>query len=91
MIDMENPAIVSSIITVAGGGICALLGWLGKTIYDSVKARLGKVEATLFECISNLPRCFADKTTTETRLNDHDRRLDEHGERITRVETRQTH
>ena len=92
-INFSDPAIVGSIITVMGCGLCALLGWLLKSAWDDIKRRVTTMEQTHDRCFNSLPNVFANKTQTEEkirtvdiRLDAHGIRLDEHGERIVRVE-----
>jgi proline dehydrogenase len=85
-LNFSDPAIMGSIITVMGGGLCGLLGWLSKSVFDSLRNRVARVEDTQAHCLENLPKCFAEKASTEKKIDEHDKRLDEHGERIVRVE-----
>jgi len=85
-INFADPSIIGAIITVFGGGLCALLGWLSKSVFDALKIRVLNVEVAHSHCAENLPKCYAGKAITEKKIDEHDRRLDDHGERIVRVE-----
>jgi len=85
-LDIADPAIIGAVVTILGGVLCMLTGWLSKTIFDSIRERVDKIESAQHRCLEGLPHCFASKDQTDRKFDEHGRRLDAHGERIVRVE-----
>lgn len=78
---VEQQLAISAIIGVAGI-ICAAFGALAKGMWDRMAKDVQEIKTVQSGCIGK----YADKAETKEALKDHEYRLDDHGERITKVE-----